>query len=168
LTRRFTGETRMAVQYQLDFTYRWKIEGTGRRRILVVDLTHRPTQFTFYHQVLLPIDMATESLYQRPLVQHELDHVRIATDPRYRNLFDQWLQADTATLKLELDRRATERDFPQLIQEAVQEQARERFQRMLQLLQVRNRELDRLTQHGQQPLPADFFSDPPAPTLPPR
>jgi len=166
--RRFTGETRMALDYKLDFTYRWTVEREGRKRILVAELTHRPTRFTLYHQILLPIDHAAADLYTRPLVQHELDHVRISTDPRYRNLFEQWFQADIKTLKMELDRRATERDFAGLIQTAVQEHADQSFRRMLDLIHIRNRELDRLTKHGQQPLPADFFTDPRAPEPPPR
>ncbi len=159
IQRRFSAETRMAMKYRLDFEFRWQMAREGGKRHLLVTIDHRPTKFELFHQILLPKEHATSTMYSVPLVLHELDHVRITADPRYPALFDQWFQEKTTTLKIELKRQARERDFEALIQEEMQTNAEGCFERMLQMIEIRNRELDRLSRHGRVPLPVDFFGN---------
>ncbi len=157
IRRRFTGETRMAMKYYTDVRYRWQVlRGAGKRQ-LAVTVEHRPTRFETYHQILLPREHAHAQMYSVPLVLHELDHVRIVIDPRYQAQFEEWFQEATKSLTIELDSRTKESEFEALIQAEIQAKSVPCFEKMLQLIQIRNRELDRRTQHGRVPLDEEFF-----------
>lgn len=160
LSRRFTGETRMAMVYRLEYTYRSRLIRVGGKRRLQVKIEHRPTEFTRLHQILLPIAHANQGMYKLPLVLHELDHVRIGVDPRYPALFDEWLQETTKTLTFDWNVEARESDIEGWVQREMDDQATASFARLMQLMEVRQRELDRVTRHGLQPLPVDFFGSP--------
>lgn len=162
--RRFTGETRLALRYHLSYSYQARVTGSGRRRRLIVKLEHQPTKFVYRHQVLLPLRLVGDSLYTAPLVLHELDHVKIGIDPRYPALFDQWFVEKTETLNLAWRADSRQEDVEKLVQEAVQTEAAKCFDKLLQLIKVRQRDLDRVTRHGLEPLPIDFFSTPPTTT----
>lgn len=161
-SRRFTGETRLALRYNLKYSYQARVTGSGRRRRLVVKLEHQPTKFSYQHQILLPLSHGVDSLYSLPLVLHELDHVKIGIDPRYPALFDQWLVEQTKVLTLTWGVDSRTEDVKSLVQEAMQTEAEKCFDKLLQLMQVRQRDLDRITRHGLDPLPVDFFTTPPA------
>lgn len=160
MPRRFAGETRMAMFYRLEYSYRVRMIRVGGKRRLQVKLQHRPTEFTVLHQILLPIEHATGRLFEVPLVLHELDHVRIGIDPRYPALFDQWLREATETLTFDWDETASEADTEARVQREVDAQAAASFARLMQLMEVRQRELDRVTKHGLHPLPEAFFATP--------
>ena len=157
LRRTFTGETRMAMKYTIDVRFRWRLVRAAGKRKLAVTVQHQPTRFEMFHQILLPLDHANAQMYAAPLVLHELDHVRIAVDPRYPAQFEEWFQAATKSLTIELDSRTKESEFAALIQAEIQAKSVPCFEKMLQLIQIRNRELDRQTQHGRVPLAEDFF-----------
>lgn len=159
-SRRFAGETRMAMVYRLEYTYRSRLIRVGGKRRLQVKIEHRPTEFTRLHQILLPIAHANQGMYEVPLVLHELDHVRIGVDPRYPALFDEWLKETSTTLSFDWNAEARESDIAGWVQREMDEQAQASFARLTQLMEVRQRELDRVTRHGLQPLPTDFFSGP--------
>ena len=160
LSRRFAGETRMAMVYRLEYTFRSRLIRAGGKRRLQVKVEHRPTEFTRVHQILLPIAHANQGMYEVPLVLHELDHVRIGVDPRYPALFDEWLQETTKTLTFDWNAEARESDIEGWVQREMDQQAKASFARLMQLMEVRQRELDRVTRHGLLPLPSDFFGDP--------
>lgn len=157
IRRRFTGETRMAMKYYTDVRYRWQVLRAAGKRQLAVTVEHRPTRFETYHQILLPREHAHAQMYAVPLVLHELDHVRIVIDPRYQAQFEEWFQEATKSLTIELDSRTKESEFAALIQAEIQAKSLPCFEKMLQLIQIRNRELDRRTQHGRMPLDEEFF-----------
>ncbi len=160
LSRRFAGETRMAMAYRLEYAFRSRLIRAGGKRRLQVKIEHRPTEFTRLHQILLPIAHANQGMYEVPLVLHELDHVRIGVDPRYPALFDEWLKESTKTLTFDWNAEARESDIAGWVQREMDEQAKASFSRLMQLMEVRQRELDRVTRHGLQPLPTDFFGSP--------
>jgi len=162
MPRRFAGETRMAMVYRLEYTYRARLIRVGGKRRLQVKLQYRPTQFTRLHQILLPIAHAHVGMFEVPLVLHELDHVRIGIDPRYPALFDQWLQETTENLTFDGNAEVGEAELEAWVQREVDDQATACFARLMQLMEVRQRELDRVTEHGLQPLPVDFFATPKA------
>ncbi|MDP1563272.1 MAG: hypothetical protein Q8M16_17970 [Pirellulaceae bacterium] len=157
IRRRFTGETRMAMKYYTDVKFRWRLVRAAGKRQLTVTVEHRPTRFETYHQILLPREHAHAQMYSVPLVLHELDHVRIVIDPRYQAQFEEWFQEDTKSLTIELDSRTKESEFNALIQAEIQAKSVPCFEKVLQLIQIRNRELDRRTQHGRVPLDEKFF-----------
>ncbi|MBL8891879.1 MAG: hypothetical protein JNL67_18025 [Planctomycetaceae bacterium] len=157
IQRKFTGETRMAIKYQLDVKFRWRVTRNDGKRQLLVTVDHRPTKFDLFHQILLPRDHAREDMFSIPLVLHELDHVKITLDPRYVSLFEEWYQNETKSLTLALEAGTKESEFNALINNEIQAKAQQCFARMLQLIHVRNRELDRLTKHGRLKLDDGFF-----------
>lgn len=157
--RRFTGETRMAMKYYTDVEFHWRLVRAGGKRHLAVTVEHRPTRFETFHQVLLPREHANAQMYSVPLVLHELDHVKIVIDPRYQAQFEEWFQEDTKSLTIEIDSDAKERDFNTLVHAEIHARSQQCFEKMLQLIQIRNRELDRQTEHGRVPLDEEFFSN---------
>lgn len=158
IRRTFTGETRMAMKYQLETKFRWRLTRSGGERQLKVTVEHHPTKFDVFHQILLPRDHAREDMFSIPLVLHELDHVKISLDPRYVALFEEWYHDETKSLILELEDGTKESEFNALIEAEIQTKAQQCFDRMLQLIHVRNRELDRVTQHGRLKLDEGFFT----------
>lgn len=158
IRRRFTGETRMVMNYYTNVKFRWRVVRNQGKRQLAVTVDHRPTRFEFFHQILLPRAHANEQMFAVPLVLHELDHVRVSLDPRYQAQFEEWFQEATKSLTIEIDSRTKEDDFESLIHAEVQAQSAQCFEKVLQLIHIRNRELDRQTQHGELKLADDFFS----------
>jgi hypothetical protein len=157
IRRRFTGETRMAMRYHTDVKYRWRVVRFRNKRQLAVTVDHRPTRFEFFHEILLPREHAHAQIFGVPLVLHELDHVRISLDPRYQAQFEEWFQEATKSLTIDVAAGTTEDEFDALIQGEVQAKSVQCFEKVLQLIHVRNRELDRQTQHGRLKLDDDFF-----------
>lgn len=158
IPRKFTGETRMAMKYQLEMKFRWRLTRSSGKRQLTVTVDHQPTKFDVFHQVLLPRDHAREDMFTIPLVLHELDHVKISMDPRYVALFEEWYHEDTRSMTLDVEDGAKESEFNAFIHAEIQNRAKQSFDRMLQLIHVRNRELDRLTKHGRLKLDESFFA----------
>ena len=157
IRRQFTGETRMVMNYYTNVKFRWRVVRDQGKRQLAVTVDHRPTRFEFFHQILLPRAHANEQMFAVPLVLHELDHVRVSLDPRYQAQFEEWFQEATKSLTIEIDSRTKEDDFESLIHAEVQAQSAQCFEKVLQLIHIRNRELDRSTKHGQLMLDDGFF-----------
>jgi hypothetical protein len=159
--RRFRGETRFILTYGLDYNVQMRVVRRGRETLLRVRTQLKPIEFKFRHQILLPFDDAVADWFQRPLPRHEWDHVRISLDERYRHQFQQVVEEELKDFTISLTREETldmreERLFA-LAQRRIEEVAKKQFESTLQLIEVRNRELDKTTGHGRKPLPAGFF-----------
>lgn len=156
--RKFSGETRFTINFDSKSTYRWRQmrDRTGKR-YLIVRTSFREPEFQLKHQILLPITMANEQLYQSELVRHEFDHVRISTDPRFRELFTKWLQQELKVIRLEIDQTKTNDQLNEIVNSEMNDRANQIFDKMLSLIQIRYKELDQVTRHGAMPLPEDFF-----------
>lgn len=159
--RRFRGETRFILTYGLDYNVQMRVVRRGRETLLRVRTQLKPIEFKFRHQILLPFDDAVADWFQRPLPRHEWDHVRISLDERYRHQFQQVVEETLKEFTISLSREEAldlreERLFA-LAQRRIEEVAKKQFESTLQLIEVRNRELDKTTGHGRKPLPAGFF-----------
>lgn len=77
----------------------------------------------------------TETFWTNWLVLHELDHVRISSDPRHEELFKK-LVSEKAPF-----------------QQSAKEYVQDAFGKVTSLVDIRYQELDRLTNHGMLDLP---------------
>jgi len=168
IRRRMTGETRFTLRYRTNHQLRWQLQrqANGQGKLTIRPIL-RPVQWELEHKVLLPSYMIGPDFYQEDLVRHELDHVRITLDSRYRQLFQQWLREDLRTVRLELPPGFDVSQFSVLAHQAIEQETAERFTKLLDLIQIRHQELDRETQHGRRPLPDDFLQRPIESVTPP-
>ncbi len=161
--RRYAGETKLDLRYNYRSTSRWDSHREGGKQIVTVRPRFHQIKFTRQHTILLPIGMTGELFYSRPLVQHEFDHVRISSNPAFEKQFQRWIETELRVLKLTLpDGQALDNQW---VQAEIKAATKQRFDRLLELIQIRYRELDRVTDHGLQPLPEDFFSQHPPPVV---
>lgn len=175
-TRVFQAETQFRLSYTFRSQTRWQWQG----RDLVVTIDYDDLQVHSEHEIWLRA-MPDGDFWASPLVRHELDHVRISSDPRVAAHFRKRVQA-TVELRLTPDLLANLIDVgviqPSLAdrfaRQAVRPIARRRvpldqdamaaivehivarqFRKTVQLVQVRYRELDRVTDHGDRPVPEE-------------
>lgn len=154
--RQYAGETKLDLRYDYRSSSRWDAQREGDGHVVTVRSQFRQFKFTRRHTIVLPIRMAGENFYSRPLVEHEFDHVRISTNPAFEKQFQRWIEAELRVLKLTLPAGQTLDN--QWVQAQIKAAMKQRFDRLLDLIQIRYRELDRVTDHGMTPLPMDFFA----------
>lgn len=156
--RNYPGETRFSLRYQADTDYRWKLVRTRSGQWeLVVRPQWKRIRLTLLHQILLPARYQTDNFFERALVRHELDHVRISSDPRYANYFRKRLRQELRQVHVPC---APNSPHATIAKQAVRERVEQIFQQTLDLIGIRYRELDQTTRHGTAPLPDDFFAAP--------
>lgn len=169
----FAAETQFQLNYSFRSQCRWQWVQTGSPRRLQVSVRFEQLELIVEHRVWLRKMPDQEGFWDSPLVQHELDHVRLSSDPR---LADQFFKAVLHHTEVDL---SSEQSLP-LIARAKQrnienEQSDEsilaqlsgadaqpfisslvqsEFDRIVQLVEIRYQELDRETQHGKQPVAA--------------
>ncbi len=83
---------------------------------------------------------------------HELDHLRISSDPRIKNRFEQRLREESVLVRAINNGDVVNQN---LVSQLVKEHVVEIFQEYSDLIAIRYKELDRITNHGQRPVPAD-------------
>lgn len=175
--RRFDAETQFKMNYSFDSRCRWEAirepatADTIGRLAVRVRYTRIETQIS--HQIWLRRLPDPETFWDDSLIRHELDHVRISSDPRLTIRFEKairnlqrielshvqsepvWVIARRkyeaawsrrASLQLYLDHR----DAKPFVKSAVQME----FDRLIELVNIRYRELDRVTDHGLNAIPA--------------
>lgn len=157
--RRYQGETQFIARYSNDVTYRWKVrrDRTGVYRLSVFPEFEK-IELDIEHEVLLPVELAGDGFYSHPLVLHELDHVRISSDPRFAKAFRDWIKNELREIVIEVVPPA-DGNYREIAVGEVRRRTEALFQRLLQLIKVRYQELDRETKHGTLSLPDDFFSE---------
>ncbi|WP_148080049.1 hypothetical protein [Roseimaritima ulvae] len=153
--RRYAGETKLDLRYDYRTTTRWELHREGGSQIVTVRPRFHHISLSRRHTVLLPLRMVGEQFYSRPLVQHEMDHVRISTNPAFDKQFQRWLETEMRVIRLTLPSGQTLNN--QWVQAQIKAATKQRFDRMLELIQIRYQELDRVTDHGMEPLPKEFF-----------
>ncbi len=158
-SRRYQGETQFIARYSNDVTYRWKVrrDRTGVYRLSIYPEFDK-IELNIEHEVLLPVELAGDNFYSHPLVLHELDHVRISSDPRFAKAFSGWIKKELREIVIEVVPPA-DGNYREIAVGEVRRRTEALFQRLLQLIKVRYQELDRETKHGTLSLPDDFFSE---------
>lgn len=153
--RKYPGETRFSVRYRIDANFRWKLQRVrGRRWVLLITPELGELNLAGAHRILLPAEYASDDLYSKGLTRHELDHVRISSDPRYAKRFARRVREELR--KIEVPSHPRE-NHDQRSQEEVQKRVEQIFRETLELMRIRYQELDRVTDHGGRALPEAFF-----------
>jgi hypothetical protein len=149
---RFTAET----QFNMNFDYRsrtqWRVQRSAGKAKLVINVLFPQVELKQTHDVWFQRRPATDGFWTNRLVLHEFDHVRLSSDPRIEKRFAQRLRDSKVITKL-VDANARINDA--VVRRVVDEHVKQVFAEILELVKVRNQELDRQTNHGVRPLPED-------------
>jgi hypothetical protein len=147
---RITAETNYRITYNYKTRSRWKVDSQNRRVVITVrfrDIEWQPT-----HRIWFQKRPDTEDFWSNRLVLHEFDHVRISSDHRVAERFEQLLRSKgSITQSLSVDD-IVDRAF---VDRLVDEHVVEMFSEISDLVSIRYKELDRVTSHGLNPLPKD-------------
>jgi hypothetical protein len=148
-----SAETRYTVAFDYASRSRWRIRRAGGRRELIISVRFarvrwEPSHVIWFKETSPPPD----SFWDSPLVRHELDHVRLSADPRLGRRFEAMLREQNVFRVAVHDSVPV---TPSFVRARVDEHVREIFGRVIDLIEIRYRELDRLTGHGTRPVGAE-------------
>ncbi|MEM9826717.1 MAG: hypothetical protein AAF958_09020 [Planctomycetota bacterium] len=152
--RRIDRGSRMAAEttYTLAFNYRSDLKWQRRNNKLHVTIrriavTWKPKHVIWFRQ--RPTD---HDFWNDRLVRHEMDHVRISCDPRLEKLFRKRI-ASIDSLSGPIPQDGNDEKAANAM---LQSRVKGIFEDVSDLARIRYRELDRITRHGLQPLPANI------------
>lgn len=170
--RKFDAETRYHMSYTFKSHCRWSFADPGQSQRLAIQTRYEKLQLEVEHRVWLREMPEIDSFWDSPLVRHELDHIRLSSDSRLNSRF---VEAVEQLAKIELTpdesrpllaaatsrkREGTARNRTVLsrlvaddAQRWVEDRVRAEFDRTVELVEIRYRELDRQTDHGRKPVP---------------
>ena len=144
------GETKYAVRYAYNCRKRWRYDERASKLIITIRYTR--IEWIPTHRIWLRDPPAWKDFWSDRIVLHELDHLRISSDPRHGERFKQRLK-DTADLELQI---ANGIQIDQnYINKVVDDHVKNVFRDHVDLIEIRYQELDRVTNHGRRPVPAD-------------
>lgn len=170
----YDAETRYSLSYSFKSRCRWGWADTSRSQRLAIRVRYEQLELTVEHQVWLRELPDRDTFWDSPLVRHELDHVRLSSDPRLAVRFvaavkrrDRIeLTGDQSASLLDTAKRRFDRGrgkYRSLLscltgddaQRWLDGELQAEFERIVQLVEIRYRELDRQTDHGRRVVPAD-------------
>ncbi len=140
-TQAFTGETNfdLKVDYKFRFSVRRAPSSNTSLQQLSITLSSITTKLT--NRVSLPIELVDDDFWNAQLVRHELDHVRINSDPRVALL----LRRLVAGVKsMQTPRTITQQQIQAILDVRIQE----RIDEVSRVVRENNALLDRVTTHG--------------------
>lgn len=145
---KLTGETHYRLIYNYSSRPRWRLDASGRN--LRIAIRYQSIKWHTTHRIWLQELPATDGFWSNKLLLHEFDHVTISSDPRLATAFKRRLN-ETSVLhrKVDTSQIVNRRYVDKLVKQHVEDV----FQEISDLVQVRYKELDRITDHGQRPLP---------------
>ncbi|TWT94891.1 hypothetical protein [Neorhodopirellula pilleata] len=173
--RRYDGETQFRLNYTFNSRCQWSLvrepDKPDTVQRLAIEVRFHQIRLTVRHQIWLREAPERSTFWNNPLVRHEFDHVRISSDPRIATSFNEAVRRQE---RIELNQRDSEpfiavgyrkfnanlrrgtlltylssEDAKPFVKNAVQSE----FDRIVQMLEIRYAELDRLTDHGRLPVP---------------
>ena len=144
------------TQYQLGFDYRcrsrWRIVNSAGQRQLSINVSYQRIKLNLSHEVWLRKRPESTGFWDNRLVLHELDHVRLSSDPTIEKRFIEALRRGNV-ISEEIDGNSKVTDSR--VREIIDRHAQKIFAETIELINIRYQELDRQTDHGLRPLPAD-------------
>ena len=161
---RLAGETRFKFRYRYDSRARWSFDrssanSNSQSPMVNIVVRFRTLKLFASHDVWLRDVPSNESFWNDRVVLHEFDHVRISSDPRVEKLFYdsakslerfQVPYANVAGRGGAIEGRR--------VQRLIEERMKDVLTRTSDMVRIRYRELDRVTEHGLRPIPdeSDF------------
>ncbi|QEF99946.1 hypothetical protein Mal15_40130 [Stieleria maiorica] len=159
--RRLAGETRFTFRYRYDSRARWQVEtrlsgaALGQAMVLV-RVRFRSLQLITTHEVWIRDPPPSDQFWDNRVVRHEFDHVRISSDPRIEKHFldaAKEMEQMRVPLSSVAGAGAGGRVENAKVQALIEAGMKQALDDTTDLVRVRYRELDRLTEHGMLPLP---------------
>ncbi|MAI73526.1 MAG: hypothetical protein CMM01_21865 [Rhodopirellula sp.] len=150
---RIIGETRYEISYRYKSQAKWQLVRDAQgARILLIDAAFSRVQWKPRHVIWLRDQPEAEDFWSNVVLMHELDHLRISTDPRVAKRFAELLR-QRRVIRHPLQ--PGEVAGRELTDKLVEREARAVFDELTDLIAIRYRELDRETSHGRAPLPSN-------------
>tara|TARA_R110002049_G_scaffold305056_1_gene501001 strand:+ start:45822 stop:46532 length:711 start_codon:yes stop_codon:yes gene_type:complete len=150
--RRLAAETQFEMKYTYATKTRWRIERQRQQRQLVVNVSYQTLDLNYSHDVWFRDEPSVTEFWDERLVGHELDHVRISSDPIIEKRFQDLVrQKNEFTHPIDQDTDVTK----EMVRELVEDHVRGVFDQIISLVRIRYEELDRVTDHGLRPIPPD-------------
>jgi len=168
--QKFDAETQFRLRYSFNSRCRWKMVGDRPRRRMKVDVTFDQIELVVEHTVWLRSLPPIESFWRSPLVLHEFDHLRLSSDRRLKALFERKVRSHQSTVLSEAEtRQLLEDDGVSSVSRLslssrvggdhakswVGSVVQKEFDSVVELVEIRYAELDRVTQHGLRPVPVE-------------
>jgi hypothetical protein len=146
--RKLLGETRYRISFNYRSHARWRVSGNQVRITLrYSQIRWEPTHVIWLRRMPSQDDFWTDSL-----VLHEFDHVRISNDRRFAQEFEKRVRDK---LVLNRTKESGQRVNQAWVDREVDKHVNGIFEDISQLVAIRYKELDRVTDHGLQPIPED-------------
>ncbi len=158
--RRLAGETRFTFRYRYDSRARWQIETRSGRAALgqttvLVRVRFRSIKLIASHDVWLLSPPESDRFWDDRVVRHEFDHVQISSDPRIEKHFlDAAKEMEQMRVPLASVVGPGGRVDNAKVQSLIEAGMKQALDDTTDLVRIRYRELDRVTEHGMLPLPA--------------
>ncbi len=112
------------------------------------------------HRIDIPLSYQREGFWSAPLVLHEMDHVRISTDPIWVKRFRDQVR-NIGLIKRSLAPGEVRSNQSSMARDVVDVEIKKIFDETIALMNIRYQELDRVTEHGIKPLVATFWEQDP-------
>ena len=148
--RSYAAETHYRIAFDYKTRTTWRLSPNGRQLRIGARLVRLDWQPR--HTIWFRNRPESETFWSNPLVLHEFDHVRLSTDRRWREKLE---ALKRNPMGIQHDLSSGEQVTPTLVDQVVDQFLQSRLQEVFDLIDIRYRELDRQTAHGQEPLPED-------------
>lgn len=144
------GETKFAVHYSYRCGKKWRTDpGESQLHISVrfAEIEWKPS-----HRIWMKDRPPDHEFWTNRIVLHELDHLRISSDPRHGDRFKQRLKNQSQIVhNLTVGDIVDQRYVDQVVRDYVEKI----FHDHTDLIEIRYKELDRVTVHGKFKVPQD-------------
>ncbi len=148
--RPFAAETHYKIAFDYKTRTTWRLSSNGRQLRIIMRLSRLSWQPR--HKVWFRNRPGSETFWNNPLVLHEFDHVRLSTDPRWKEKLEEFKRKPAV---IQHDLSSGEPVTPAMVDQVVEQYLQSRLEEVFDLIDIRYRELDRETAHGRTPLPED-------------
>lgn len=145
--RELAAETRYRIEYRCERKTQWEWIRASRELRITTQVGR--VHWQPFHTIWFRDRPETDGFWSNPLVQHELDHVRLSSDPSMEGRFAASLK-EPFIIRHGLSGR--QRVNQSLIDQLTEQYLQQRFDQILQLIDLRYQELDLVTGHGSSPL----------------
>jgi len=140
--------------YRIEFRFsrqrHWDWDAAARE--MTIHMKARLRSWQPIHTIWFRQSPEIETFWENQLVRHELDHVQLSNDESMRKRFASLLQEGNRQV-YQLAPNQVPSD--QLADELTDRWIHQQFGEIVKLINIRSRELDRITFHGTQALPED-------------
>lgn len=160
--RVMAGETRYEFQYSYKSRSSWRRIVLDFKPAIKIAIKYSQVKLERTHRIFLPQEMIRDDIFARPLTLHEFDHVAISCDTRLPFLLETMLNERNAELVTVLNEEEhgfqgtpTPQDLARISKILVKEASNKVFDDLVNIVAIRYKELDRISENGAKPLSVD-------------